>query len=570
MAQAWLIVMVPFMMSLVSISYVMTGRLCGTAAFVLMSRRVCAEAAQGYAAPHSSAATDATSSASAAPFPLANLTATSVNANSASSRAAVTSVEAPVAAAASASTAAGPTAGTASSSSPAAAAAVVQGADLDEQAQLDLAIFLSLEEAKAAEASVKARDAASAPQASSAPESSQAAAERSTIPLPTEGVAPYTLHTVQHEEGRFATARASSLIDAVHDPAVTWPSHEAESSQAAQTEQPVAGHTLQSAGSAHSDLSSVGPPRSPFATDSEPDNWQFLNTSAQSPAQESDSSSSAFPEVAAADTDVPAPAVPIGQALVHSLHNLTAADDIESDATAAGNSGSGAAEGAASAAVPIDQFAALSLVDTLGGNVGTQDSHLQLETEDSQFLDYCLDPNNAILPEGPHLADVVNSKAASSSHGNEQHPTPDLPSTSSSTAEGLRGPNTDFLGHPQTVSPAIEVHADLPVSSSPQAESLPTTGQTAPWGSHATTLRNTSNPMGQSEGANALSPRSQLHAAVLGDEDVTDRPAFEDWSEGQGSSVNNGPYQLAKGDVPASIHCRHGETAFLPADAIVV
>lgn len=406
------------------------------------------------------------------------------------------------------------------------AAAAMVGTDLDEEAQLELAMFLSMEEAKAAEATAKAADAAASPSEQTAPEATQ-------------------------------TAAACVAADADQE----LPSHDAASSDQAGPATPqevlnpllevrgildpteeVMGHDLPAssehdpfAGSVHSELSSAGPARSPVATDSEADTWQFLDDTPEHTAAQLAATSDADQAAAHADA-ASAAAVPVGQAIAASLRSMTpTSSDLD---------------GVPSAAVPTEQFAALSLVDTLASNPGGEDVQLQLDTENSQFLQYCLDPINGVLPQHTRPA-VSDSPTADNSHNNGTWAGDGHELSSSPRDEGLLGEaaaNETLVGTPVTVTGLTQ---GAGMTHLPESYAQPT----------------------------PLSPQSQLHATALGGDVFRGTPsatgvdhgAFVMDDEDDVSSLVGGVgYQQHiweptvtphEADAPASIHVEQGMTS---------
>lgn len=462
---------------------------------------------------------------------------------------------------------------------PAAASAAAQGIELDEEAQLQLAMFLSLQEE-----TEKAAKAASPPDAT-APEFSQMAANRtaavaaeelhstqqSSVPVSTGTEPSGTLHaTLTDTPVHQATAAAAAV--AVHKPQHESNSAEqAELSGAAQKLQPPPGHLSQGmallqkafgevsqpsqtkdqaptsmlqpclgnqqlsfqggspGGSIHSDLSSVGPAGSPLATDSDSDPWHYLDDVTQQ---------SALPELSPAASTAPAANeavasdVPVGQTIAESLRSM---QSVHSTTSADGDSSA-----VRVAALPLEQFAALSLVDTPASNPDGEDQ-LQLETGNSQFLQYYFD---RLLPQ--------HSQTAANDHSAELDPFEAmLPLSSSPRAGG-------------TVS---EAAADESPFWMPDAAPAAATA-----GSEYVQYPE------QFAQATPLSPRSQLHATALGTgvlgssfTAAADHGAFVvdggDSSEAVvGEHFHNLQATDADMDAPASIHVHQGDC--LPVQAV--
>ena len=417
------------------------------------------------------------------------------------------------------------------SAAPAPAPAPVVGTDLDEEAQLELAMFLSMEEAKAAEATAKAAAAAASPSQQTAPEATQTAAAYAAADADQELPSPGASNSDQAgpEPVQFEVSNPLIEVERTQDP----------------TEEPteeVTGHDCPAspehdpfAGSVHSELSSAGPARSPVATDSEPDTWQFLDDTPELTAAQSAATSDT--DQAAAHADVPAAAaVPVGQAIAESLRSMT--------------STSSDLDGVPSAAVPTEQFAALSLVDTLASNPDGEDVQLQLETESSQFLQYCLDPTNGVLPQHTRSA-VLESPPADNSHSVGTWADDEHELSSSPRDEGALGQ-----------AAANDAHVKTPVT---------VTG-------HTHRVSTTHFPESYAQ-PTPLSPRSQLHATALGGDvfqgspsaTAVDHGAFVVDDEDDVSSLVGGTgYQQHiweptetphEADAPASIHVEQGTTS---------
>lgn len=194
----------------------------------------------------------------------------------------------------------------------------------------------------------------------------------------------------------------------------------------------------------------------------------------------------------------------MGQAVAQSLLSLTSDDSIFGpDSTNA---------------APAEPFSGLSLVESQAVNAPQGEPQLQLQTEDSQFLQYCLDPANGILPQdhpsvpGPALTPAMSPSPAS--------------------VTDLRGSAVSQRDEPgQKYSLDM---ARLPVS-------VPARAVTQQDVFDSRTL------------AQPLSPRSQLHATAQGSNLFY--PAGEEVDECAGSAEGFVEHGLNE---PASIHADQG------------
>ena len=458
----------------------------------------------------------------------------------------------------------------ASSAPPSApAAAAAQGIDLDEEAQLELAMFLSLQEE-----TQKAARAASPPDATP-PESSQIAANRAAAATAEE------LHSTAQNSGSVRTEpQPSGVSDAAltdtalhqvpaaavvgrpqHDsmPAQLsgatrnlqhLPCHMSQASasidqallqqnvgqvlQPSQTEDqaptglletgPSNQHLGSQRGSVHSDLSSAGPAGSPIATDSESDTWHFFDDATQQSAPlDLPPAADAAPQAVA--NEAASSDVPVGQAIAESLRSMQSVHSMTSTDSA------GRTE-----AVPTEQFAALSLVDLLASNPDGEDQ-LQLETENSRVLQYYLDPANGVLPHNPL------TQTAAKDDRPEMNPFEALLPLSSSPRAG------------GTVSGVVLDDSPfwVPDAAPPVA---------AAGSEHV-----------QSAQATPLSPRSQLHETVLGNDVLgssftaaADHGGGECSSEATVGHQQNWQATSADTDAPARMHVHQGDC--LPLHAV--